>query len=119
MARLPPIPDRPTDRSETWAEYQARRSSIALHRGLLYETKNLAPGAGFWAWYSVDVARGADRGRVLWIDEDLEWPESGAALLTVGEAARQFEALPQQFEVALPKRTARQPRRICGDGGLV
>jgi hypothetical protein len=35
MATLPPIPDKPTDRPETWAEYRARRSAIALHRMLL------------------------------------------------------------------------------------
>ena len=32
MALLPPIPDRPTDRPETWSEYCIRRGVLALHR---------------------------------------------------------------------------------------
>jgi hypothetical protein len=32
MAQLPPIPDRPSDRPETWCEYTARRGVIAMHR---------------------------------------------------------------------------------------
>jgi hypothetical protein len=32
MASLPPIPERPADRPETFAEYQRRRLIIALHR---------------------------------------------------------------------------------------
>jgi hypothetical protein len=32
MALLPPIPDRPADRPETWAEYLSRRAIVAMHR---------------------------------------------------------------------------------------
>jgi len=29
---LPPIPDRPADRPETWSEYLSRRAIVAMHR---------------------------------------------------------------------------------------
>jgi hypothetical protein len=32
VALLPPIPDRPADRPETWAEYLSRRAIVAMHR---------------------------------------------------------------------------------------
>ena len=32
MALLPPIPDRPADRPETWTEYLSRRAIVAMHR---------------------------------------------------------------------------------------
>jgi hypothetical protein len=32
MALLPPIPDRPADRPETWSEYLSRRAMVAMHR---------------------------------------------------------------------------------------
>jgi hypothetical protein len=32
VALLPPNPDRPADRPETWAEYLSRRAIVAMHR---------------------------------------------------------------------------------------
>jgi hypothetical protein len=32
VALLPPIPDRPADRPETWSEYLSRRAIVAMHR---------------------------------------------------------------------------------------
>jgi hypothetical protein len=37
MALLPPIPDRPADRPETWPEYLSRRAIVAMHRQFLDE----------------------------------------------------------------------------------
>ena len=37
MALLPPIPDRPADRPETWAEYLSRRAIVAMHRQFVDE----------------------------------------------------------------------------------
>jgi hypothetical protein len=34
LAQLPPIPERPSDRPETWSEYCNRRGVLALHRQL-------------------------------------------------------------------------------------
>jgi hypothetical protein len=58
MALLPPIPENPADRPESWAEYQSRRSLVALHRGLLDELnawvkQNPEPGSGFFRWQLV------------------------------------------------------------------
>jgi hypothetical protein len=32
VALLPPIPDRPADRPESWTEYLSRRAIVAMHR---------------------------------------------------------------------------------------
>jgi hypothetical protein len=37
VALLPPIPDRPADRPETWAEYLSRRAIVAMHRQVFDE----------------------------------------------------------------------------------
>jgi hypothetical protein len=37
VALLPPIPDRPADRPETWTEYLSRRAIVAMHRQLANE----------------------------------------------------------------------------------
>ena len=99
MALLPPIPDRPADRPETWAEYLSRRAIVALHRQFADELASwLAPA------FSVEVVKSCF-GRFaaayefkpkptplrtvlpLLIDEDVTWREDSVRRLLADPTA--------------------------------
>src|SRR5215469_1607768 len=95
MALLPPVPDRPADRPETWPEYLSRRSIVAMHRQFADE---LASFSATLNAFSVDeVVKSFGRFAAayeckpkpkplrtvlpLLIDEDVTWREDGVRRL--------------------------------------
>jgi hypothetical protein len=87
MALLPPIPDRPADRPETWAEYLSRRAIVAMHRQFADE---LAAWVVDAPPFTVDdvvksFGRFAEAYRFkpkpVFIDEDVTWREDGVRRL--------------------------------------
>ena len=99
MALLPPIPDRPADRPETWTEYLSRRAIVAMHRQFADELGSwLKRQPAFDPFrYFIDMAGNrvpfrATRGQtlpiaygtkrvpsnVVFIDEDVTWRNDAA-----------------------------------------
>src|SRR5215469_4545958 len=103
MALLPPIPDRPANRPETWAEYLSRRAIVAMHRqfadelaGWLKDAPTFDPFryfidmAGNRVPFSktkgqpMALAYGAKRvptNVVVFIDEDVTWRDDAVRRL--------------------------------------
>jgi hypothetical protein len=93
MALLPPIPDRPADRPETWAEYLSRRAIVAMHRQLLDELAAWVADAPPFS--GGDVVRNFGRfaaayelkPKPVFIDEDVTWREDGVRRLLADPVA--------------------------------
>jgi hypothetical protein len=100
VALLPPIPDRPADRPETWTEYLSRRAIVAMHRQFADELAawvTRIPPFDPFDWF-VDMAGnrvpfgnlgktrellGTKRvpSNVVFIDEDATWREDAVRRL--------------------------------------
>jgi hypothetical protein len=113
MALLPPIPDRPADRPETWTEYLSRRAIVAMHRQFadelaawVVDTPPFTVGdvvksfGRFAAAYEfkrkkpevqdvLPVFAGFDRmaERTVFIDEDVTWREDAVRRLLADPTA--------------------------------
>jgi hypothetical protein len=106
VALLPPIPDRPADRPETWAEYLSRRAIVAMHRQLLDEiaafvvdappftvgdvVKNFGRFAAGYEFKRTEAAAVVEflavTAATMLIDEDVTWRGSPLSGVPAGEA---------------------------------
>ena len=101
MALLPPVPDRPADRPETWPEYLSRRAIVAMHRQFADELASWLKDA---PPFSVDeVVKSLGRFAAayefkpkpkplrtvlpVFIDEDVTWREDGVRRLLADPTA--------------------------------
>jgi hypothetical protein len=127
MALLPPIPDRPADRPETWAEYLSRRAIVAMHRQFADELAAFAgtfPDGSFDPFrYFADMAGNRvpftkTKGQplpltygtnrvvpVVFIDEDVTWREDGVRRLLADPVVVQ----------GISSALARSARRLISD----
>jgi hypothetical protein len=93
VALLPPIPDRPADRPETWAEYLSRRAIVAMHRQLLDEIAAFAVDAPPFTVGDVlkNFGRFAEAYRFkpkpVFIDEDVTWRDDAVRRLLADPSA--------------------------------
>jgi hypothetical protein len=91
VALLPPIPDRPADRPETWPEYLSRRAIVAMHRQFADELASLVQNfdafdpfryfdQAFDRMINAPVLPARKRIPLL-IDEDVTWREDAVRRL--------------------------------------
>jgi hypothetical protein len=109
MALLPPIPDRPADRPETWTEYLSRRAIVAMHRQFLDElaacikreppfdvfdyffgpVKDAPPVLPAPRGMPIPLPYGSNRGprNTVLIDEDVTWRDDAVRRLLADPSA--------------------------------
>ena len=104
MALLPPIPDRPADRPETWAEYLSRRAIVAMHRQFADELAAWVPDAPpftvgdvvNYRFKRTGAAAGAAYERVpdtVLIDEEWTWRDDAVRRLLADPVVMQVTNL--------------------------